>query len=73
MESELEKLRIQIEYIEKIEDTLSDMNDGGLYHDFTEEEEKIYLNFLDFMIDLKILKEKQLKKIEKNLIKMLTN
>ena len=73
MESELGKLRIQIEYIEKIEDTLSDMNDGGLYNDFTEKEEKTYLNFLDFMIDLKILKEKQLKKIEKNLIKMLTN
>lgn len=69
MESELRKLRKQIEYIEKIDDTLLDMDDGGLYYDFTDEEEKVYLDFLDFISNLKTLKEKQLKEIEKELTK----
>lgn len=72
MENELRKLRKQIEYIEKIDGTLLNMDDGGLYYDFTDEEEKVYLDFLDFVSNLKTLKEKQLKEIEKELTKTLT-
>ena len=66
MGNELKKLRRQLEYIEEIDYILLNIDDGGLYHDFTDEEEETYLNFVDFISNLKILKEKQLNKIEKS-------
>lgn len=66
--SELKKIRKQIEYMDEIDNVLLDTDDGGLYRDFTEEENNIFDNFLDFMSDLRIAKEKQLKAIEKNIV-----
>lgn len=66
MGNELKKLRRQLDYIEEIDYILLNIDDGGLYHDFTDKEEETYLNFLDFISNLKILKEKQLNKIEKS-------
>ena len=66
MGNELKKLRRQLEYIEEIDYILLNIDDVGLYQDFTDEEEETYLNYLDFISNLKILKEKQLNKIEKS-------
>ena len=54
--------------MDEIDNVLLDTDDGGLYRDFTEEENNIFDNFLDFMSDLRIAKEKQLKAIEKNIV-----
>lgn len=36
--NELKKLRRQLEYIEEIDYILLNIDDGGLYHDFTDKE-----------------------------------
>lgn len=68
------KLREQLEYLDRLEDVLCDCDDGGLYADLNREEEKDFQYFLNFLSDLEIKVEKELrklesKKIEKNLDK----
>lgn len=68
------KLREQLEYLDRLEDVLCDCDDGGLYTDLNMDEEKDFQYFLNFLSDLEIKVEKELrklenKKIEKNLDK----
>lgn len=48
------KLRKQLKYLDNLDDILCDNDDGGLYSDFNDNEEKTFNNFIDFLIDIKI-------------------
>lgn len=56
--------RKQLQYIDKILDILQDDEDGGLFRNFTEEEENKFADFIDFIIDIQINVENKLKKME---------
>lgn len=58
--------RKQLQYIDKILDILQDDEDGGLFEDFTEEEENKFVGFMDFIIDIQSNIENKLKKVEVN-------
>ena len=56
--------RKQLQYIDKILDILQDDEDGGLFENFTEEEENKFVNFMDFIIDIESNVKNKLKKVE---------
>lgn len=60
----LNKYRKQLEYIDKVLNSLDDEEDGNLFVDFTEDEEEEFSNFIDFIITQKIKVEKRLNKYE---------
>jgi hypothetical protein len=63
------KLRKQLKYLDNLDDILCDNDDGGLYSDFNDNEEKTFNNFIDFLIDIKIKIEQEIKKEETQYIK----
>ena len=63
------KLRKQLKYLDNLDDILCDNDDGGLYDNLNNNEEKTFNNFIDFLIDLKIKIEKEIKKDETQYIK----
>ena len=63
------KLRKQLKYLDNLNDILCDNDDGGLYSDFNDNEEKTFNNFIDFLIDIKIKIEQEIKKEETQYIK----
>lgn len=63
------KLRKQLKYLDNLDDILCDNDDGGLYSDFNDNEEKTFNNFIDFLIDIKIKIEQEMKKEETQYIK----
>lgn len=63
------KLRKQLKYLDNLDDILEDNDDGGLYDNLNNNEEKTFNNFIDFLIDLKIKIEKEIKKEETQYIK----
>lgn len=63
------KLRKQLKYLDNLDDILCDNDDGGLYDNLNNNEEKTFNNFIDFLIDLKIKIEKEIKKEETQYIK----
>ena len=65
----ISKLRKQLEYLDNLDDILCDYNDGGLYGDFNDSEEKTFNSFLDFLSDLKIKIKQEVKKEEIQYIK----
>lgn len=56
--------RKQLQYIDKVLDILQDDEDGGLFGNFTEEEENKFADFIDFIIDVQLNVENKLKKVE---------
>lgn len=56
--------RKQLQYIDKVLDILQDDEDGGLFENFTEEEENKFADFIDFIIDVQLNVENKLKKVE---------
>lgn len=56
--------RKQLQYIDKVLDILQDDEDGGLFGNFTEEEENKFADFIDFIIDVQLNVENKLKKLE---------
>lgn len=56
--------RKQLQYIDKVLDILQDNEDGGLFGNFTEEEENKFADFIDFIIDVQLNVENKLKKVE---------
>lgn len=63
------KLRKQLKYLDNLDDILCDNDDGGFYDNLNNNEEKTFNNFIDFLIDLKIKIEKEIKKEETQYIK----
>ena len=63
------KLRKQLKYLDNLDDILCDNDDGGIYDNLNNNEEKTFNNFIDFLIDLKIKIEKEIKKEETQYIK----
>lgn len=63
------KLRKQLKYLDNLDDILCDNDDGGLYSDFNDNEEKTFNNFIDFLINIKIKIEQEIKKEETQYIK----
>lgn len=63
------KLRKQLKYLDNLDDILEDNDDSGLYDNLNNNEEKTFNNFIDFLIDLKIKIEKEIKKEETQYIK----
>lgn len=56
--------RKQLQYIDKVLDILQDDEDGGLFGNFTEEEENKFADFIDFIIDVQLNVENKLKLVE---------
>ena len=63
------KLRKQLKYLDNLDDILCDNDDGGLYGNLNNNDEKTFNNFIDFLINLKIKIEKEIKKEETQYIK----
>lgn len=63
------KLRKQLKYLDNLDDILCDNDDGGFYDNLNNNEKKTFNNFIDFLIDLKIKIEKEIKKEETQYIK----
>ena len=63
------KLRKQLKYLDNLDDILCDNDDGGLYSDFNDNEEKTFNNFIEFLIVIKIKIEQEIKKEETQYIK----
>lgn len=61
---EMNKYRKQLNYIDKLFNILQDDEDGGLFGNFTEEEENKFADFIDFIIDVQLNVENKLKKVE---------
>lgn len=62
----LNKYRKQLEYINKLTDILTDVDDGDLFIDFTEQEEDKFIEFMDFMREIEKKVKNKLEKIERN-------
>lgn len=62
----LNKYRKQLEYINKLIDVLTDVEDGDLFIDFTEQEEDKFIEFIDFMREIEKKVKNKLEKIERS-------
>lgn len=61
---EMNKYRKQLNYIDKLFNILQDDDDGGLYSDFSNDEERKFINFIDFITNIQINTENKLKLVE---------
>lgn len=60
----LSKYRKQLQFLDELSEVLTEYDDGNLFMDFTDEEEKKYENFIDFISNTQINVEKKLKAVE---------
>lgn len=60
----LSKYRKQLQFLDELSEVLTEYDDGNLFMDFTDEEEKKYEDFIDFISNTQINVEKKLKNVE---------
>lgn len=60
----LSKYRKQLQFLDELSEVLTEYDDGNLFMDFTDEEEKKYEDFIDFISNTQINVEKKLKAVE---------